>query len=161
MDRPRVKCRDKLLWTGSSDGLSSVKSCYDVIQDNGFDSEFASLVIYRLIWKAKLHERLKLFLWRVLNNVLPTILLFGPGLGKGTKVSPSVGMGKNQLHIFKDCYFIRAIAFASRWGLQLDKVRCNSMEELVKWCLNPHQGISLRGIWKRSCVRYCWFLYFI
>lgn len=48
-----------------------------------------------------------------------------------------------ELHIFKECHFIKQMAFSSIRGCVFGNVVCNSVEELVSWCLN--QGMENGG----------------
>lgn len=55
---PLVVCDDKLCWTKAKNMRFSVKSCCELIL--GVDQR--QRAVWGLIWKAKLHERLKIFL---------------------------------------------------------------------------------------------------
>ncbi|KAF3455745.1 hypothetical protein FNV43_RR00387 [Rhamnella rubrinervis] len=66
---PRFNCSDKLMWIANRKGLFFVKECYlatfyeehKALEDNFWDK----------LWKAKLHDRHKVFLWRLASRVLP------------------------------------------------------------------------------------------
>lgn len=64
---PLMDCEDILCWTAAANGKFSVKSGYDII----IEEEHSGEEVWGLIWKANLHERFKLFLWRLASNVLP------------------------------------------------------------------------------------------
>lgn len=57
---------DELLWLANPDGCFSVKSCFKILEEED-NSE-----VWKAIWKARLHERCKLFLWRAMSNIIPT-----------------------------------------------------------------------------------------
>lgn len=68
-------------------------------------------------------------------------------IGKGYKGCTFCGNEEEStLCLFRDFHFRRPIAFASRWGLRLDKICCNNMEKLVKWCLNPPRDFPKRNM---------------
>lgn len=51
---------------------------------------------------------------------------------------PSCGLEVEiDLHVFKECHTIRAIAFASKWGVCLDRIPISNMEEWMEFCMNP------------------------
>jgi hypothetical protein len=62
--------QDKWIWTKSTSGEFSIKSAYGILCNNA-DLGFSN-PIWELIWKSHIHERLKMFLWRISSNLLPT-----------------------------------------------------------------------------------------
>ena len=65
---------DPLAWFGSHDGLFYVKLAYNYI---AFGSCLPTDPLFRLIWRWKDMERVKVFLWQVVTNALLTkFLLF-------------------------------------------------------------------------------------
>ena len=66
---PNISRDDKLIWLGNNRGVFSVRECYLT----NFISEFAGVEgeLWGKIWNSLLHERLKMFLWRLLAGVLP------------------------------------------------------------------------------------------
>ena len=65
---PQVPRSDKILWVGNKSRIFLVKSSYLTTKKNSFNS--AVNPTWKKFWKVHLHERLKLFLWR-----LPTLCL--------------------------------------------------------------------------------------
>lgn len=64
-----IQTEDKLLWVGNKDGRFSIKNCYEVcIMANNLVPPSG---VWRAIWRSNLHERLKMFLWRMAAKVLP------------------------------------------------------------------------------------------
>lgn len=88
---------------------------------NYFSINFQLIVeeqgLWSSLWKSKLHQRLKLFLWRVLSNMLPTkealnIRILMDNLSCGV-----CGEGtESLLHLFNNCNGFRALTFACCWG---------------------------------------------
>lgn len=60
------------------------------------------------LWKLKIHDRMKLFLWRVMADAIPT------------RARMVCGDEETLLHLFKECQGARTIAFASVWGFRLE-----------------------------------------
>lgn len=59
---------DQLYWCGSKLVDFTVSNCYDINTHNSVLDH----AIWKSLWKSQMHERLKLFLWRVLSDVIPT-----------------------------------------------------------------------------------------
>lgn len=70
IDLPLVQAQDKLLWMGESEGKFSVKTSYEVCNRN--DNPNAVSGVWKSIWSSKLHEMLKMYLWRLAAKSLPT-----------------------------------------------------------------------------------------
>ncbi|XP_048322902.2 uncharacterized protein LOC107414189 [Ziziphus jujuba] len=134
---------DKLFWTSTSNGVFSVKSCYNILSNNGETCDS----IWKEIWTAKIHERLKMFLWRLAADVLSTKDLLFERIGKGDPSCSFCGSSKETpSHLFLECPVARAVAFGSKWGLRLDSIPLRNMQEMVRWCVNPpHQMYSNLG----------------
>lgn len=56
-----------LFWLGNNSGVFSVGNCYDVNWKCGN----ADSPLWEKLCKSKLHERLKIFIWRILADVIP------------------------------------------------------------------------------------------
>ena len=67
---------DKLFWIGNEKGIFSVKNCYlaEIKSRIGVDVD----PIWSRLWGSNLHERLKLHLWRMLANIIPSRQLVIP-----------------------------------------------------------------------------------
>lgn len=63
---------DKVFWESYSSGSFYVKSAYRLLL-SARDPSLGPIppVAWKQIWKLKMHERLKLFLWKVALNILP------------------------------------------------------------------------------------------
>ena len=62
---------DKLLWTKDHKDMFLVKSAYSASQAHGWNSNTSNLP-WQKLWKIKFHERVKMLLWRIGANILPT-----------------------------------------------------------------------------------------
>ncbi|KAF4358064.1 hypothetical protein G4B88_021813 [Cannabis sativa] len=68
VDRRLLADSDSVYWKSSSDGKFSLKVAYwDLNKERVAEKD----EMCSLIWKSKLHERLKLFLWKLCCDVLP------------------------------------------------------------------------------------------
>ncbi|KAF3436909.1 hypothetical protein FNV43_RR19662 [Rhamnella rubrinervis] len=65
---PPIQCFDKLR-DDNKYGCFSVRHCFEV--DQNFDEGCLKSNLWRKLWRSKLHERIKMFLWRLLAVVLP------------------------------------------------------------------------------------------
>lgn len=75
----------------------SVKSCFGIIQRMGLDIDIDHF--WGLIWRSDLHERLKLFLWRMASNVLPTKAVLTRRLGGGDTLCGLCGQEEEEVYI--------------------------------------------------------------
>ena len=148
LEWPRVSCQDRLLWIKNQRGEFSVKECY-------FASFFDEVTggssrIWIDLWNTKIHERLKIFLWRLLANVLPTRKLISQRIGIGDQYCTLCGGEEESAwHLFFLCPVSRLIAFGSHWGCLLDAWSINSIEELVDLCVNPPDTVLSHGLVKK------------
>lgn len=121
---PDFPCEDKLLWVSNNSRGFSVQECYKVAYFSvGSQSDYR---IWDQLWKSKLHERLKMFLWRMLANVIPTREVLLQRVGGGDRSLFCDGEMESLIHIFKECHYIWSLAFASFWGLKIDQLEVES-----------------------------------
>ena len=75
---PMFQKEDKLVRVLDRKGVFSMRSAYGANQSIHFDDTDKNIWIG--IRKAKIHEQLKIFLWRIANNALPTKFRLAPFL---------------------------------------------------------------------------------
>lgn len=68
-----VECEDKLIWLPNS-GKFSIKSSYKLIIRN---TNVQNNLIWKNLWSLKIHDRLEIFLWRMLAKVIPSKESYG------------------------------------------------------------------------------------
>lgn len=131
---PTCNEEDRLFWRGNSRGIFTVSDYFDM--DNGATCTNSSL--RTRIWKSKLHERLKMFLWKILTNVFPTRDVLSSKFRLG-EVSCVVceDEDKTIMHLFKECPGFRAMDFACKWEGKVDIWNYVSVLDMVELCLNP------------------------
>lgn len=101
---------------GNSKGTFSAGSCYDTNWNNGI----ADAAIWGKIWQSNLHERLKMFIWRVLADVVPTREKLNRHFVVGESSCCLCGAEvEDKMHLFKECLCFKALACASNWGEKL------------------------------------------
>lgn len=131
---PKDRCVDKLVWLGNKGEGFSVGSSYKSL----FGVVLGSVEMSKSdrLWKRKIHDRLKLFLWRILAQVILTRDLTNKWFGLRKVYYPSCGAEtKTYMHLFKDCPTIRALAFASKWGYCLNNLIVSSLEDWMELCI--------------------------
>lgn len=126
-----VATKDKLLWTGNINGIFSVKSAYQMHKWEEENNE--SNPWWKALWTSKLHERTKIFLRRLFSKVLPTSEGIWSITKKGDRDCTLCGEAfETELHIFKHCSFVRAVAFGSQYGIRLDRLEGDSLDDIME-----------------------------
>ena len=113
VDWQQTAGEDKLLWIGNSKGVFSVKECYLALCKERMIGRIHS--VWSKLWDCKIHERLKLHLWRMLHNIIPTRQVLFSRIHKGEVVCVCCGEEIETCdHLFLHCHLVRWLAFASR-----------------------------------------------
>ena len=138
--RPRP---DKLIWVPDAKGCFSVKAAYKEIVSLD-DPNPAIALEWRLLWKLKAPERIKMFLWRVNTNTLPT----RDNLMNRMEVdNPNCLLCNIQVespcHLFLKCPVAKALWFVACWGFRSNEVPLSSHLDIVKLILNPLLALCL------------------
>lgn len=109
LEWPSVVRKDELLWTEKSSGVFSVKEAYKVIVGKQCGKEPKSR--WSRLWKNRLHEKLKLHLWRMRVGVLLTTQALFHIFGDGNPLCDICGEHEEMtLHLFFHCPFAKVIA---------------------------------------------------
>ncbi|KAG8388583.1 hypothetical protein BUALT_Bualt02G0140600 [Buddleja alternifolia] len=76
---------------------------------------------WKWLWKAKIHERLKFFMWKISVGILPTCDKIGRFL---PLINPFCmlcgGAPESVEHLFLSCPFSRSVWWGSKWAFRLD-----------------------------------------
>ena len=158
--RPRP---DKLIWVPDAKGCFSVKAAYkEIVSLN--DPNPATTLEWSLLWKLKAPERIKMFLWRVSTNTLPT----RDNLMQRMEVdNPNCLLCNTQAespcHLFFKCPIVKALWFAACWGFRSNEVPLSSHLDIVKlilnlplalcqaqdqWLVSLNMALTLEEIWR-------------
>ena len=126
---PWIPRPDKLVWVKEPIGDFSIKSAYKLSQEPPTTSN--EDVEWDKIWKLKVHERTKMFIWRIGANLLLTKDRIAQRLG-GLDSSCSLCGEKveTSTHLFFKCTIARAIWFGCNWGLCVDSLNLTSKRTL-------------------------------
>ncbi|KAL3642607.1 hypothetical protein CASFOL_013422 [Castilleja foliolosa] len=121
-----------LIWSPSKSGKFSSKSVYLHSQDARFKSANSSISFnWKLLWKAKIHNRLKLLLWKILHNAIPCKarlnVLFNTNDTKCYFCNHNL---ESSDHIFLLCPFINQAWFTSYWNFNASNF---SNFTIVQW----------------------------
>lgn len=73
---PRIPSHDKLLWHFDKRGECTVQSAYQVALNQKFpyqpNSSKRNQTSWSIIWTVRILEKIKIFMWKVVRNLLPT-----------------------------------------------------------------------------------------
>lgn len=103
---PKVSCENRILCKGNMGEAFSVSSSYSLnfVGERGLDNKWK-----KLWW-------LKMFIWRLMVGMVPTRIVIAERIdGVETSCVLYNDHEETYIHLFKQCPFIRALAFASKW----------------------------------------------
>ncbi|PRQ16242.1 putative ribonuclease H-like domain, reverse transcriptase zinc-binding domain-containing protein [Rosa chinensis] len=114
---PITPCSDKQVWHYTKNGTYTVKSGYQLAQTlriRGAGQEGSSTnqldLVWQVMWKLKIPEGVKVFLWRVIHEILPTALLLQRRhLLASSVCSRCQGEEETILHAFWSCSKAREV----------------------------------------------------
>ena len=156
---------DKLVWVLESKGLFSVKSAYKKLLPNP-PSQVVTEVNWSKLWKMRGPEIIKMFLWRVAVNALPT----RENLMSRMDISEPWCVLCNQevesaSHLFFKCPAAKALWFFAGWGFKSNEVHLAQPSDIIKviletlsaicqvqdmWLVSLNMALTLDEIW---CIR--------
>ncbi|KAF7801954.1 ribonuclease H [Senna tora] len=91
---------DRARWKGNKEGVCTTTHAYQLLEDEQPDDNQS---LWNKIWKLKFQQRLKLLLWRITRDNLPTRKKLS-SQGLGTDICPMCRrFSESTLHIFRDC----------------------------------------------------------
>ncbi|KAF4375421.1 hypothetical protein F8388_024080 [Cannabis sativa] len=137
---------DTVIWKGKQDGNFSVKSAYIVDQDFRFRDNH---MVWKWLWNSRLHPRISVLLWRVLNNAIPVKERLPFLVDK--ECSFCNQHLENCVHIFRDCSMARSLWFSSRFPLRIEQIPGAHMLCFVQ---NLVQEVEAAGIGKKEILTY-------
>ncbi|XP_060968575.1 uncharacterized protein LOC133036106 [Cannabis sativa] len=118
---------DQVYWKNNQNGKFTVKSAYVVDQDWRFGPVRS---IWKWIWNGKIHPRISIFLWRILNEAIPTRDRLPFVVNKDCSLC---GMeGETALHLFRNCGFAKALWLGSLYPLRIDYIPGDSMASYLE-----------------------------
>ena len=145
---PHTPRADKLIWVPNSKGVFSIKFAYRSAIHQSLPQS-TSPPPWRKIWNLNAPERLKMFLWRIEVNIIPT----RENLMKRLNITHSscVLCGSDletALHIFFKCPVARAIWHSACWGFKAEEAIIHSTEDIIKLVIprNINAQIANHGL---------------
>ena len=134
---PITSKADELVWVLDSKGVFSVKSAY-IASNPQFNLLVSPMVKWKKLWNLKAPERLKMFLWRLCVNALPT----RDNLFKRMNITDTSCMlcnesEENPCHLFLHYPIAKALWFSACWGFKAEEVTAVSSGDVVNMVLNP------------------------
>uniref|UniRef100_A0A2N9IGZ4 Reverse transcriptase domain-containing protein n=1 Tax=Fagus sylvatica TaxID=28930 RepID=A0A2N9IGZ4_FAGSY len=133
---PFQSSRDKLCWIADPKGVFTVKSAYKLNISHTWPCNPDSC--WKDLWKCKLHERLKILIWRIGCNILPTNLNIFSRLSKGSPLCPLCGVEEESIsHLFFKCKVTRMFWFGTSWGIRAELLPVATELDVIKLVVNP------------------------
>uniref|UniRef100_A0A803P096 Reverse transcriptase zinc-binding domain-containing protein n=1 Tax=Cannabis sativa TaxID=3483 RepID=A0A803P096_CANSA len=130
--------KDNLIWRDSTDGSFTVSQAYlSLIKPRlGRCSN-----VWKEIWKAPVHERVKLFLWKVCKDILPCGSRLRTVFGNESHCTMCSDGEDSIPHLFFQCPFARACWFSSPFGIRSEGLVFGNMLELVNWIIHSPPNV--------------------
>lgn len=147
MNRPSVDCANKLILTNNTFGKFTVKEGYRKIVEARLGDTYNP--VWRKIWRANLHKRLKMHLWWIQAKVLSTREVLAKRFPRFEQTCLRCGAEVEiTTHVIQDCHLTCALAFGSCWGFKFHYFRegrpsglveeyCNLSKEIVPQEVEP------------------------
>ena len=134
---PTRPSEDKLILVPDSRGEFSVKSAFR-ISTQQVTSNNLSEALWKKLWNINALERVRMLLWRIVFNALPTKDNLSQRMHIDNPTCVLRGNApKSTCHLFILCSVARAIWFTSCWGLRADEHNIVDCPGIVKLILNP------------------------
>ena len=134
---PHSPRQDMLIWLPNAKGIFSIKSAYGVAFSNDSNGN-QDLSHWKTLWKARMLERIKMLLWRIGANAIPTRENLQQRM---QHIDLSCILCSAEVescaHLFFKCHFARALWTTSGWGLRINVASLNLGEDILKLILNP------------------------
>ncbi|XP_060972110.1 uncharacterized protein LOC133038081 [Cannabis sativa] len=112
--QPLQTSSDILFWKASKSREFCVKSAYGLSQQPRFQDRNS---VWSVLWKSSIHPRLKLFLWKIWSDILPTKVRLGMWENHCVFCGE---VEESAFHLFCNCNITRALWFQSKWGFRMD-----------------------------------------
>ena len=127
---------DNWLWLKSHNGKHSVKLAYKEIL--ALSNSVKPDQVKSKIWKSKIHDRLKMVLWRVASDILPTkekLIRFFPSMDPSCPLYDA--SPESSLHLFVYCQAARSLWVGNVWGCRLDAMHFSNPGQFINFLVYP------------------------
>uniref|UniRef100_A0A2N9GLU6 CCHC-type domain-containing protein n=1 Tax=Fagus sylvatica TaxID=28930 RepID=A0A2N9GLU6_FAGSY len=135
----QIPQQNKMCWAPSSSGKFTAKSAYWLDQKPRFENNGPlTSVEWKSLWKLKIHDRLKLMLWKMAWGMLPTMVALNVRFRVNSTQCQLCNSGVETLeHLFIECPFARIAWYLSPWPFRFNVISPLSISEWIKLILNP------------------------
>ncbi|XP_050211430.1 uncharacterized protein LOC126661619 [Mercurialis annua] len=159
---PLSSVPDRQCWHHNRSGRFSVKSGYYIALNSNQESHMSQVseiprVKWQALWNYQIPNKLKIFLWKVLSNGIPTAKNLNGRL-QGNLVCPRCGKQEDRLHLFFLCDFVRRFWFSSPLSLLVRDDQYSSFSQA--WICLTSQLQDLDDS-RESEFLFCFFLWSI
>ena len=89
------------------------------------------------MWKSRLHERLKMHLWRIAANVLPTKDVISQFANFEVGCPLCNLSDESSFHLFALCPISKSLWFRSQRGVKTDSLGLASIHDLINFFFSP------------------------
>ena len=136
---------NKLIWILDPKGKFSVKSAFQCSLPSL--GEELSTPLWKSLWMLKLHDRLKMLIWRIGSGTLPTNQNFSSRVGFGNSKYPLCCLAdETPMHLFFQCSVSKALWFGQTWGFKPDLLHISNCSYIVKLVTEaPLDGLPSSG----------------
>jgi exonuclease III len=144
---------DYCLWTPSTTGIFTTKFAHHLLSSSTYHLPSPlPPSSWKSLWKLKINHRLKLFLWKMIWNIIPTKFRISQSLlSSPMDISCSLCSGPidSVLHLFFSCPIARVVWRQSFWPLDILAFNIADMTDWFSIILNPARiGIPLEDFHK-------------
>jgi hypothetical protein len=128
---------DRWSWIKTANGVLSSKLAFKEISSSVAGQSEVNQSLSK-IWKSRLHDCLKMHLWRVAAGLLPTKESLSRFATSFDYICVLCDHScESDVHLFWDCPMARALWFGSRWGIKTDQITMSSSCQIVELLLAP------------------------
>jgi ribonuclease HI len=124
------------LWTPSTTGKFTVSSAYRFLTEKSSNNASSSAFpqFWQSLWKLNLNDRLRLFLWKIAWNILPTKeRLSQIRITIDETECPLCKVASDSLHhLFFECHFARVVWRQSFWPLDSTAFGFTTLKEWIQ-----------------------------
>ncbi|XP_060969524.1 uncharacterized protein LOC133036798 [Cannabis sativa] len=129
---PESSTNDSWLWLPEQNDQFSIKSACRLISNHNSNANLDRK--WRIIWGAKIHNRLKFLWWRILSNCLPTKGKIGSFFPITDITCANCSSSEeSSFHLFWECTLARAIWFGCSWNIRTSIPFLSNWEEWMQW----------------------------
>jgi hypothetical protein len=143
-----AQTQTKLIWTYSPQGDFTTKSAHHLISSQRYaPTEFPlTSSQWKFFWKINLNDRLKLFLWKIAWDIVPSKIRLNAvfPIPPSQLVCPLCKVEEDSLpHLFFSCFFARVSWRLSPWPLDSLKWSSLTLPDWIKGIITPHNSFSI------------------